>query len=304
MKNAQLGAAIVLAMGVVVLATLAATAILTAQSTWSRQIDLGANHAQARLLVPAGLDWARAVLSDDRRAGNVDHNGEAWALPLPLGSVDNGSLTGQIEDQQGRFNLNSLLIDGRANPAQLARFRRLLALLDLPSALAGALVDWIDADSEPQPHGGAEDAHYLAQQPPYLAANQPLADVAELALVHGFDDGVRERLRPFVTALPGVTAINVNTASPEVLAAVIDGLELDDARVLVARRHRDPFRSTADFLRELPRDMGLPADSISVSSDYFIATTRITLGAAQARGSALLVRAGAGWPVVIWRKIP
>ena len=50
--------------------------------------------------------------------------------------------------------------------------------------------------------------------------------MAELALVRGFDDGVRARLRPFVTALPRFTAVNANTASPEVLAAVVEGLGL------------------------------------------------------------------------------
>jgi hypothetical protein len=30
----------------------------------------------------------------------------------------------------------------------------------------------------------------------------------------------------------------------------------------------------------------------------------VTIGAAQARGSALLQRASSGWPVVVWRKYP
>jgi len=56
-------------------------------------------------------------------------------------------------------------------PQGLDIFQRLLSVLGLPTAPASALVDWIDADSEPQPQGGAEDATYLALQSPYLAAN-------------------------------------------------------------------------------------------------------------------------------------
>jgi general secretion pathway protein K len=138
MRTRQFGVAIVLAMGVVAVAALAATAIMVSQSTWSRQIELTAGHAQAQLLIQAGLDWARAVLSDDRRASNVDHLGEPWALRLPPIPVDNGSLAGHIEDQQGRFNLNNLVKDGKVNLAQLARFRRLLSILDLPPTLAGS----------------------------------------------------------------------------------------------------------------------------------------------------------------------
>jgi general secretion pathway protein K len=193
--------------------------------------------------------------------------------------------------------------NGKANAAQLAHFQRLLSLLGLPPALAGALVDWIDADSEPQPQGGAEDETYLALQPPYLAANRPLIDVAELALVRGFDDNVRARLRPFVTALPRFTAVNANTASPEVLAAVVDGLGLDGARALVAQRERAYFRSWDEFFRQLPPGLIVPTENISVSSDYFMATMRVTIGGAQARGSALLARGNTGgWPAIVWRK--
>ena len=304
MRARQHGVAIVLAMGVVALAALAATAMMVSQSTWSRQVELAAGHAQAQLLLHAGLDWARAVLSDDRRASNVDHPGEPWALRLPPIPVLNGTLDGHIEDQQGKFNLNNLLKGGKVNLAQLAYFRRLLSILDLPPALAGALADWIDADGEPQPQDGAEDAYYLSLQPPYLAANRPLIDVAELALVRGFDDRVRARLRPFVTALPRFTAVNANTASPEVLAAVVDGLDLDDARAVVAQRERAYFRAWSDFFRELPPGLVVPTENISVSSDYFLATMRVTISGARAHGSALLAHEKAGWPAIVWRKNP
>ena len=293
-----------LAMGVVALAAMAATAIMVTQSTWSRRSELASDHVQAQLIIKAGVDWARAVLSDDRRLSNVDHLGEPWALRLPPMPVENGELAGYIEDQQGKFNLNNLVKGGKVNLAQLAHFQRLLSVLGLPAALAGALADWIDADSEPQPQDGAEDAYYLSLQPSYLAANRPLIDVAELALVRGFDDSVRARLRPFVSALPVFTAVNVNTASPEVIAAVVDGLGLDGARALVEKRERAYFRDRADLLNQLPRGVLVATEDISFSSDYFIATTRVTIGGAQARGSALLARGIAGWPAIVWRKYP
>ena len=280
-RTPQRGVAIVLAMGVVALAALTATAMMVSQSTWSRQVELNAGHVQAQLLIQAGLDWARAVLSDDRRASNVDHLSEPWALRLPPIPVDNGSLAGHIEDQQGKFNLNNLLKDGRFNLAQLAHFRRLLSILVLPPALADALADRIDAD------------------------RRPWIDAAELALVRGFDGGVRARLRPFVTALPRFTAVNANTASPEVLAAVVEGLGLDGARAVVAQRERAYFRNFSEFFRQLPPGLIVPTENISVSSDYFMATMRVTIGAAQARGSALLARGNTGgWPVIVWRKMP
>jgi general secretion pathway protein K len=302
MRTRQQGVAIVLAISVVALAALVAAAIMVSQSTWARQQELTAEHVQARAVLQAGADWARAVLSDDRRVSNVDHLGEPWALRLPPMPVENGELVGQIEDQQGAFNVNNLVSNGKVNVAQLEHFRRLLATLGLPDALAYTLVDWIDDDSEPQPQGGAEDAYYLALDPPYLTANRPLIDVAELALVSGFDINVRARLQPYVTALPGFTAVNVNTAPPEVLAAVVDGLDLGSAQALVAQRDRAYYRDRDDFSKRLPRGAAAAAEDISVSSGYFMATLRVTIGGAQARGKALLARPDIGWPVVLWRK--
>jgi general secretion pathway protein K len=302
--TSERGVAIVLAISVVAMAAMVATAILVSQSTWARQIELTAEHVQARAVLQAGADWARAVLSDDKRMSSVDHLGEPWALRLPPMPVENGELVGQIEDQQGAFNVNNLVTNGKIDSVQLEHFRRLLSLLGLPTPLAYTLADWFDADGQPQPQGGAEDAYYLALDPPYLTANRPLIDVAELALVAGFDDGVRARLRPYVTALPGATAVNVNTASAEVLSAVVDGLDLGNAQALVAQRERAYFRDTGDFTKRLPRDAVATGDGIGVSSDYFMASLRVTIGGAQARGRALLSRAGTGngWPVVVWRK--
>jgi general secretion pathway protein K len=291
-------------MGVVALAAIAAAAMLVSQSTWSRHAELGSEHVQAQALVQAGVDWGRALLSDDRRISNVDHLGEPWAMRLPPVPVDNGELAGQIDDQHAAFNLNNLVRNGAPSAPHVVQWRRLLEILDLPDALAASLVDWLDTDNEPQAEGGAEHSYYQALQPPYMAANRTLIDVGELALVRGFDEAVRTRLRPFVTALPRFTALNVNTASPEVLAAVIEGLDLDAARELSAQRSRAYFRNRADFLAHLPPGTVAGADDIATSSDFFLASVRVTIGAAQARGTALLAREPSGWPTIVWRKYP
>ena len=302
MRARQRGVAIVLAMGVVALAAIAAAAIVIPQSIWARQAELTADHVQARAILLAGADWARALLADDRRSSSVDHLDEPWALKLPPMSVESGELVGYIEDQQGAFNLNNLVSEGKVDATQLAHFRNLLAVLGLPYELADALVDWIDDDSQPQPQYGAEDEYYRALDPPYLTANRPLVDVSELALIRGFDNNVRARLRPYITALPRFTAINVNTASAEVLMAVVDGLDLGGAQLLVAQRQRAYYRSTDDFLRRLPQGVSAAATDISVSSDHFMATLRVRIGSAQASGKALLARGAADWPTILWRK--
>jgi general secretion pathway protein K len=305
MNRRARGAALLMAMAIMAFATVAAAAMLAALGTWTRQSGLAADRAQAEQLVMAGGDWAGAILRDDRRAsGDVDHPGEPWALRLPPMPFENGELAGRIDDQQGLFNLNNLVRGGKLDLAQYARFQRLLSILQLPAELADALADWLDADSVPQPAGGAEDAYYGALGHPHLAANRPLVDLDELAVVRGFDAGVRARLAPFVTALPGTTVLNVNTAPAEVLAAVVEGLDLDAARVLVARRDGAFYRNNADFLAQLGTGATVPAQDIRVGSDYFLVTLRVSYGRAQARGQLLLARNDATHrPSVVWRKI-
>jgi general secretion pathway protein K len=276
MKSAQRGVAIVLAMGVVALAAIAAVALLASQSTWSRHVELGAEHVQAQALTRVGVDWARAVLAEDRRVSGADHLGEPWALRVPPVPVDNGELAGQIDDQQGLLNLNNAFRGGKVSPVHVMQLRRLLEILGLPDALADV----------------------------FVAGGKPLMDTAELALLPGFDAAVRSRLRPFVAALPRYTPVNVNTASPEVLAAVVRDLDLDDARALTANRSRAYFRNLSEFLVQLPPGAAVEGNDITTASQYFIANVRVSVGDAQARGSALLAREGPGWPAVVWRKYP
>ncbi len=299
----QSGVAIVLALGVVSMAAIAATAILVSQGSWARQSELAASHLQAQQIVAAGIDWSRTVLAADRAASNVDHLGEPWALRLKPLPIENGEIAGHIVDEQGLFNVNNIVRDGKVSPSELAHFRRLLAVLNLPLALADALADWIDADNVPQPGGGAEDDYYLSLPAPYLAANRPLADISELALVRGFDENVRARLRPFVTALPRFTGVNVNTAPAEVLAAVIDGLAMESARELVAARTASYFRDPADFANRVPKGVAVSMLDIGVGSDYFLVSAEVRIGEARSSGTALLERRNTGWPEIVWRKI-
>jgi general secretion pathway protein K len=276
MKVRQRGVAVVLAMGVVALAAIAAAAMLASQSTWSRHAELRAEHVQAQVLVQAGVDYTRALLNEDRRVSSVDHLGEPWALRVPPVPVDNGELSGRIEDQQGAFNVNNLYRNGQVSPAHVAQFRRLLEILGLPDSLADS----------------------------FLALNRPLIDIAELALVPGFDAAAHARLRPFITALPRFSAVNVNTATPEVLAALVRDMKLEDARALAEQRNRAYFRNLSEFLVQLPPGTAVDGNNITTASQYFLASVRVTIGGAQARGTALLARETNDWPTVVWRKYP
>ena len=299
----QRGAAVLMAIGVSALAATAATAMLALQTVWAREHVLRADHAQARVLTGAAIDWSRAVLAQDRRAGGPDHLLEPWALEVGPVSVENGTASGALVDQQGLFNLNNLVNGGGASARHVERFERLLTTLGLPRSLADALVDWLDADALPRSADGAEDAYYARLEPPYAAANRTLADLSELGLVRGFDAAVRARLHGYVTALPGRTAVNVNTAPAEVLVAAMPGMSVREAHAVVARRAREPYTGLPELLGAIAAPVDATLDDVGFSSDYFTVTVEVQVGDAQARATALLARRGTPWPAVMWRKL-
>jgi general secretion pathway protein K len=299
------GAALIVAMLLAAIAASVVAGLLWQQQLWLRQHDYQGDQAQALSLARSGIDWARLILQEDARSSQIDHFGEQWAIRLPATPLDNGEIGGSLTDQQGLFNLNSLVANGEAQPDALARYRRLLALLDLSPALAAALADWIDADGVPLPDGGVEDEYYGRLEPPRRAPNRPLVTLDELPLVAGYTPDVLARLTPFVTALPPGTgiAINVNTAPPEVLAATIDRLSLADANRLAAGRIGAPFQSIAEFRSRLPQGFVINELFLRVTSDSFVARVAVRQNEVRATALALLVRHGTDWPRVVWQMI-
>lgn len=296
MSKRQQGVAIIMVLLIVAIATSLAAYMAMQQNLWQRQVESQFERAQARQLGAAGIDWARAVLAEDARGNAVDHEKEIWTLRLPAIPVEGGEVIGAIEDRQGLFNLNNVA-------SNVAQFQRLLAVLGLPPDLAPALADWIDADSEPQA-GGAEDGYYLALAQPYRTSNRALVELGELVRIKGFDSRTIESLRAFVSVLPAArTPVNVNFAPAEVLVAVIEGMTLSDARLLVQQRQGQPYKDIADFKLRLPHGGIKVVDSdISVKSDFFWVTGRASVGQAQVVTQALMQRAS-NWPTVVWQSV-
>lgn len=293
--------------GVALLAVLAVVAVVTvlavdlAHSNLVRldSVERRQEAAQAWQIWRAGLEWTRDILAEDARRSAIDHPGEFWARGIRDYPAEGGRLTGLLEDQQGRFNLNNLVRDGRVSEADLAAYRRLLAGQGLNPDLAATLADWLDADRNLLP-GGAEDAYYAAQRPAARAANRPLRHLAELAQVRGYDARAVERLRPLVTVLPEPTAVNANTAPAALLAALLPGLDAMQVDDLVRARAARPFADLNGIRAVLPAGASVDAGMLQVSSQYFLLRLAARLGRVDAQGEALLAR-GAGLPRVVWQ---
>jgi general secretion pathway protein K len=241
--------------------------------------------------------WAADFLKQDMQDSQTDHLGEVWARPLPPLPIDGGTVEGQLEDMQGRFNLNNLIhADGTPNPETVQQLERLLTMLEIEPAWAAAMADWIDQDTQPGFPDGAEDTVYTGQDPPHLAANMPITRVSELMVLPGFGPQRFARLRPYVTALPVGTPLNVCTAP----GVVLDSLSADSREFSLNPTDLASRRTSACFptLEDLRGSLGDEAynaikNSLTESSAYFRATVWVTIGTTQFTLYSLLARGGA-----------
>lgn len=300
-RRRQRGAAVLVAMLVVAIAAISASSFMFRSRVEWRRMDNLIRQDQAHWVLRAAQQWGATVLLDDARNSSVDHRGEVWATRLPPVEAEGYRMWGVMDDQEARFNLNNLVRGGEVDVQQLEILVRLLQALRLPENLAYAIADWMDADDVPFGEQGVESDYYAGLPSPYLAANHPIVRVNELLRVKGVTPQVVAALRPYVTALPTATPINVNTASAELLTALVPGLSSDAAYAIVARRERAYFRNVEDFRQALPAGVAPPVTGIAVASQYFLVQARANNERLSVGSEALYRREALGLPRLLWR---
>ena len=281
-RHTQSGAALLMAM---VIVTLVAT--LSASMVWQQwravQVEAAERvQSQSQWVLIGALDWARLILKEDKRNGGPDHLGEPWAIPLAEARLssflatdkDNSDdapeafLSGNVEDMTSRYNLRNVVNDqGDLIPEELAVLKRICEYAGLPVTMADTLA---------QPYRKAvlasqgEDAETLTKLggASGRAAAPVLPQNLDQLVWLGLDAGTVEKLRPYLTLLPERTLVNINTAPKEVIASVIDGLDLARAARLVQARQRNAFK-VVDDAQTLLAMPNLNMSRVAIASDFF-----------------------------------
>jgi general secretion pathway protein K len=296
------GVALITAIVLVAIATVLAVHIGTRASLDLRRTSGLISLDQGWHVALGAEAWAIEVLRDDREDSQTDDFSEAWAQPLPPLPVDGGTMRGALEDMQGRFNVNNLVVHDPAtnelkvDERSITRFEQLLAFAGADPRWARILADWIDTDTLPGFPEGAEDGAYLAQNPPYRAANGPVTTVSEMLSLPGMTLEEYERIRPFVAALPVGTPINVCTAAAPILAALVEGgTDFGDVELLTSNRRDGCFPTIADLQATLDPDVFQALQtSISETSNWFRAVTAVRIGTSELTLYSLIERTSAG----------
>lgn len=289
--------------GVALITAILITALVSSVAlnlAWDNALDMRRTMTllyrdQAVQVAVGAESWVQSILRDDLAETDTDHLGEIWASELPglpvQSDVVQGELFGDIQDLQGRFNVNNLIDqNGEIDELALEQFRRLLLALELDPRFAGIAADWIDANLEAGFPDGAEDAIYTGFIPAYRTPNLPITHATELAALEGMDKESFDILAPHIVALPGRTGINVNTATAPVLQSLGENLSASDVESLISEREDGGFADVQNTFSTLVDPEILP--QLEETTSYFqlrlvvqIATVRIIYFSTLQRGA-------------------
>ncbi|QGZ63001.1 type II secretion system minor pseudopilin GspK [Paraburkholderia acidisoli] len=218
-------------------------------------------------------------------------------------------LSGSIEDAQARFNLRDLVAISapgmlQLNVTEIESFARLLAIVGLDGSLAKNTATYLRSSlaysatryqaqstsngtqSQQLAGGGGQGGANFTSNPGLADAGSnsavaplQMTSVDSLLDVPGFTADAVARLRPFVTILPTATPVNMNTASAEVVAAVVPGMNVSQAQGFVARRQTVFFHNVGDVQLALQgsgvQQTTIDTTQLDVNTSYFLVHGRV-----------------------------
>jgi len=237
-------------------------------------------------------------------------------------------MSGRIVDAQSKLNVTNLVVGGKPVDTAVTAFTRLFSLLNLPAqevgimtanlqragaglttststtttsdgtAAASATGSATSGISSGSTSSGTDDASSDS------GGNTPLMpqQVSQLVWL-GVSPQTAQALEPYVVILPVTTAVNINTASAEVLSASVPGLDLGSAKRLVMQRTASYFKSVADAQRLIPESTAKFNEvQHSVGSSYFEVIARLRLDRIWVQEHSLLKRDGTQVTIVRRRR--
>ena len=268
----QRGAALILLLWLIVLLTALIGGFALAARVESLQGRVLVRGLVASNAARAGLEYSltRVSLPDARLQWKPDGTAHRWRF-------GDAQVEVKIVDENGKLDINQA-----PHPLLAALIQRKGVEPSEAGRIAGAIVDWRDADLLTQPGGGAEDGDYEAAGRPYGAKDAEFESVAELLQVLGMTPALYAKLEPDLTVYSGRAQPDPAYASAELLDAM--GLNGAD---LVAQRGQPAGA--------LPVDGALPgASMVGAGSGTYSIDSRARLPDGRQSLLRAVVRTGGG----------
>lgn len=302
MKNysSQRGVALLTILVMVALATILAATIAKRQTNTAENTGYLMRQNQSLLYAKsAEAFFSELLIQDNDNSSSIDHLQENWAKPMPPFPVDDGSVSGKLLDESGKFNLNNLVkADGKVDDSARRWFEKLLQRVGLPAELSQAVIDWQDTNDEVTGAMGAESSYYQGLDPAYLASNTKFHRIEELKLVRGFEGKNYDLIKQYVTALPEQTKVNMNTAPALLLASIDPKVDIKAVeQQLKAKETELTHFNNVDDLWKLSAFSGIDEQSktdaaslLDSKSNYFTAQIEVVLSERKRQFTSLMMR--------------
>lgn len=219
------GAALVLVLWLLALLTATIGAFALSARIEYLQGRLSTDLGGGRQIAHAGIDYAlsRMRATPTQPAWHADGRRYRWQF-------DGRTVDLRVIDETGKVDLNLAdrhLLEELFHALEIEPTRA--------TRVAGAILDWRDADDLRQPAGGAESADYIEAGYPHGAKNARFDSINELQRVLGMDAVLHAKVAPFVTVF-GTPRPNSRHAAAPVLTA----MGMDAALVLAQREQEQP----------------------------------------------------------------
>ncbi len=289
----QRGMAIISALLIAAVVAVIAGAMLTRQTVFTRSLEAEQQRVQGQWLLLGALEQSRLLLWDARKKDVLTRLDQPWAR------AQGGVFEGRLEDEQGKFNLRNLVNRQQQDDEQLQHFERLCRLIGVDPTLSRRISQRVIGSYDQRVvHKGASDERLPAKYP-------MLRSLDDLSGIEGIDPQVLRRLHAFVSVLPGNTWVNGNTASAEVLSAVVPLLSLAQAQALVAERDSGRwFINRGDFVNRLRMpQVAMDSVQVGITSEWFRLQGQARREQRRVTIEALLHRPEDRQPQVIWSRV-
>ena len=276
------GIAIISVMIVIALISASVSLMLQRFGKDLQQTKYTLNQTQALNHLYSIETWAKIILSNDE--SGFDNLNEDWATAITPIEIQGGSLYGKLTDLQSRLNLNNL-IDLKTD-AYLPQYRSFF--YDCINRLNTQLSQQAMADTI---------FSYAVNQPPKPKLFEQLAELKNIKTITEKD---YLKIKPYLSTLPTLSPINLNTAGKEVLSCIHPQLSGDLVQKLIRYRKNQPFDSIDQFwsyAQSLMPNLTLeqikvsfPGEYTNILSNYFILETEITIEKNKLIGQTILHR--------------
>jgi general secretion pathway protein K len=240
---------------------------------------------RAYYLAKGGVSFGVYLLKRDKPG--VDCYLDDWAKAIPPIPVDEGVITFEVSDEDGKINVNSLIgKNGKLNRELSKVTEKLFKLCDIDSEALSSLLDYLCAGS------GEAFRESGEQRNGHFNTKEDLADSLEIDAC--FD---------FLTVYSS-GKININTAEAPVIQSLSAGIDEEVAWAIIDYRTETPFRNVSQLAGVpgvTPRILKDVKKVATVRSSFFTVKSTGSLGESHRTVLAVIKRTKKGLDTVYWK---